>query len=342
VNINIKDTTKVFRIESYEKKYEQLWDDFVLNKSINGTFLQSRNFLNYHPEDRFEDCSLLIFNQKDNLVAVIPACKEPKDKTCFFSHKGSTYGGIIIDKKHYSGDSLLEIIEVFEQYLKEHRFTSVYLKITPDILSIESPALLEYLLYYKKYQQYSELNTYIDLKNYDEDILSNFNSTKRKHIKRLAKYNLEFKSLITDSEIIDFYSLLQLNLAKYYAKPIHSLDEIIDFKNRRLVNDVKFYGITHNGKITAAGMLFDFAGVNVIHTQNLSTDPNDNSINSIEYLYYSLIKEYKTKKYKYLSWGISTEDFGNYLNHGLLKNKESYGSTYSINKTFYKKLLLEV
>ena len=75
----------MFRIESYEKKYEQLWDDFVLNKSINGTFLQSRSFLNYHPEDRFEDCSLLIFNQKDNLAAVIPGCKDPKDSACLNS-----------------------------------------------------------------------------------------------------------------------------------------------------------------------------------------------------------------------------------------------------------------
>ena len=156
----------MFRIEPYEKKYEQLWDDFVLNKSINGTFLQSRSFLNYHPKDRFEDCSLLIFNQKNNLAAVVPACKDPKDLACFFSHKGSTYGGIIIDKKHYSGDMLLEMIENLEDYLRTAQFRSMYLKITPDILSVESPSLLEYLLYYKKYQQYSELNTYIDLEKY--------------------------------------------------------------------------------------------------------------------------------------------------------------------------------
>ena len=112
----------MFRIELYEKKYEQLWDDFVLNKSINGTFLQSRNFLNYHPEGRFQDCSLLIFNQKNNLAAVVPACKDPNDAACFFSHKGSTYGGIVLDKKHYNGDTLLEIIESLEDYLRTAQF----------------------------------------------------------------------------------------------------------------------------------------------------------------------------------------------------------------------------
>ncbi|WP_253688010.1 hypothetical protein [Treponema sp. OMZ 792] len=117
----------MFKIIRYDSSYESLWDDFVLNKSVNGIFLQSRKFLNYHPKERFEDCSLLILI-KNNLAAVIPACKDPKDVSCFFSHKGSTYGGIIIDKKHYCGAALLEIIETFEQYLKENNFTSVYLK----------------------------------------------------------------------------------------------------------------------------------------------------------------------------------------------------------------------
>ena len=50
-----------FMIVSYEKKYEVKWDDFVLNNSINGNFLQTRRFLNYHTEGTFEDASLLFF-----------------------------------------------------------------------------------------------------------------------------------------------------------------------------------------------------------------------------------------------------------------------------------------
>ncbi|EMB21838.1 hypothetical protein HMPREF9733_02175 [Treponema denticola SP33] len=62
----------------------------------------------------------------------------------------------------------------------------------------------------------------------------------------------------------------------------------------------------------------------------------------MSFMYYSMILEAKKINYKRISWGVSTENFGHALNQGLLKNKESYGSTYSINKTFYKKLLLEV
>nr|WP_303934945.1 GNAT family N-acetyltransferase [Treponema denticola] len=334
--------TKVFRIESYEKKYEQLWDDFVLNKSINGTFLQSRRFLNYHPEDRFEDCSLLIFNQKDNLAAVIPACKDPKASACFFSHKGSTYGGIIIDKKHYSGNSLLEIIEVFEQYLIENRYASVYLKITPDILSIESPALLEYLLYYKRYQQYSELNTYIDLENYDEDILANFSQGKRTNINNCLKMELQCKEIESNNEIKILHELISLNLRKYGVSPVHSLNEFIDLKEKCIIDNISFFKCMLKEDIIAGAVVFYFPKTKTMHTQYLCSKEEFAKLSPMSFMYYSMILEAKKINYKKISWGVSTENFGHTLNQGLLKNKESYGSTYSINKTFYKMLTLEV
>ena len=39
----------MFRFERYNEQDEEIWDDFVMEKSVNGTFLQTRRFLNYHP-----------------------------------------------------------------------------------------------------------------------------------------------------------------------------------------------------------------------------------------------------------------------------------------------------
>ena len=66
------------RIEKYRAEYEKQWDQFIQEKSVNGTFLQERRFLNYHREDRFKDCSLLFFD-KTNLIAVCPACEVLQD-----------------------------------------------------------------------------------------------------------------------------------------------------------------------------------------------------------------------------------------------------------------------
>lgn len=50
------------RIEKYRAEYEKQWDQFIQEKSVNGTFLQERRFLNYHREGRFKDCSILFFD----------------------------------------------------------------------------------------------------------------------------------------------------------------------------------------------------------------------------------------------------------------------------------------
>ena len=58
----------MFHFEKYNEKDEKKWDDFVMEKSINGTFLQTRRFLNYHPKDRFVDESIIIYNKKNNIL----------------------------------------------------------------------------------------------------------------------------------------------------------------------------------------------------------------------------------------------------------------------------------
>ena len=122
-----------YNIEFYDSSKENLWDDFIFIRSMNGTFLQSRKFLKYHPEGRFLDCSVLIY-RKDKLVAVCPACIifEEGDKV-FVSHQGSTYGGLIIDASISRLELLFTLIDELEGFLKNNRFTKICLKPTMRI-----------------------------------------------------------------------------------------------------------------------------------------------------------------------------------------------------------------
>ena len=61
-----------FSILPYGEEQRERWDRFVMEQSANGTFLQTRRFLNYHPAGRFRDDSRMIFH-KQELVAVCPA-----------------------------------------------------------------------------------------------------------------------------------------------------------------------------------------------------------------------------------------------------------------------------
>ena len=75
----------MFRFEKYEDSLEEQWDKFITEKSINGTFLQSRRFFNYHPAGRFKDVSLVVYNEKNNIAALIPACELEQDGKKVFS-----------------------------------------------------------------------------------------------------------------------------------------------------------------------------------------------------------------------------------------------------------------
>ena len=47
-------------IKKYTDDMQEKWDEFVQYQSCNGTFLQTRNFLNYHG-NKFKDTSFAIY-----------------------------------------------------------------------------------------------------------------------------------------------------------------------------------------------------------------------------------------------------------------------------------------
>lgn len=326
----------MYSIIQFEDKDEEEWDRFVLHEAVNGTFLQSRKFLNYHPKERFRDASLMVYSDKMTLVAVCPACEdEDRGKRVFISHKGSTYGGIVVHQKCYCTEKLIGIVDALDRYLRE-RYDKIIYKITPDLFSSRESDLLQYTLRYCGYMQYDELSTYVDLNRTEEEIIKNIDRNKKRNIKQCETEGLTFRRLLHDQEVKDFHGLLTLNLRKFNVKPIHSLEDLLDFKNQRLCENVFFYGVYKGDKQVAGGMLFYFPKQKVLHAQNLSTDPGLTEYSAITYLYYSVILEAKRMGCSALSWGISTENHGADINFGLIRNKESYGSSYAINRTFYK------
>ena len=67
-----------YEIRRYEDEDAAAWDAFLL-QTVNGTFLQSRRFLSYHPAGRFRDCSLMIYDAKGNLAALCPGADQMMD-----------------------------------------------------------------------------------------------------------------------------------------------------------------------------------------------------------------------------------------------------------------------
>lgn len=324
-----------YKIEKFTADREIEWDLFVNEKSVNGTFLQTRNFINYHPKSRFIDCSLMVY-KKNTLVAVVPACEVSENgRKIFYSHKGSTYGGIIVSTEYYKTERLIDIVRCIDEHLSK-KYEKSILKITADIHSKERSDLLQYVLSYFGYSDYTELNTYIDLKSISENVEKTFDRNKLRNIHKCEEHGLTFKEIRSDEDVKAFYDLLEINLKKYDLKPIHTFNEIKELKDSRIPDNVRFFGVFQDETMMAGGMMFIFDNCNVIHAQNLSADYRFIEYSPITYLYYRIIRQVKEDGYRALSWGISTEDKGRIINLGLVRNKESYGSKYIVNRTYFK------
>ncbi len=321
-------------IRPYSDDLAPIWDDFVLNRSVNGTFMQTRNFLNYHPKDRFEDSSLLVYNEKNRLVAVVPACRiTDEGKPCFYSHRGASYGGIVVRNDAYTAERVISIVDALEEYWKEHDDQRVVLRITADIHAHQRSDLLQYVLTQHGFDNYCELNTYVDLTEFPEDVMARFDRNKVRNIRKCQEYGLTFRPLTQDRELEEFHKLLTINLSKYGVSPVHSVSEIIDLRVR-IPDNIRFYGVFQHEAMMAGGMMYVYG--DVIHAQYLSADFHFTEYSPITYLYYRVIQQAKDDGYRALSWGISTEDHGRVLNMGLIRNKESYGSKHMVNRTYWK------
>ena len=208
---------------------EAIWDDFVMNHSVNGTFLQTRRFLNYHPQEKFYDNSIF-FYYKNKIAAVCPAnIVEEEGKKCFFSHQGSTYGGLVIGEGFYKAKYVIDMVSELKEYVRSLGCDEIYLKITPDILS-NNDSLLEYACYYNGFSEYKEIGCYIDYDYYMDPVMKNLTQGKRTNVHNCERKNIQVRSLRSDEEIEEFYDVLCENLQKYHVNPVHSLVELYDLR----------------------------------------------------------------------------------------------------------------
>jgi hypothetical protein len=320
----------MYEILPYSPELDKRLDHFVECESVNGTFLQTRRFLNYHPADRFTDASFAL-EKSGTIVAYFPGVA--KEQT-FVSHAGTTFGGPIIAKSFYSGSRLLEILKEADQYLTS-RFKSIRFKITPAIFAEESPDLLEYMLEHMGYTRHTELSSYCTLQS-GVDPLENCDKECRRIFKKSEIESIRFGNLEKTEDFETFYRFLEISKSKHNVHPVHTLQELYDLKDNRIPDHIRFRGIWDGNTLVAAMMLFLFEGTKTIHGQYIAPNPDYEKFQPTTALYVRVMREAAQEGYKQISWGISTEDGGNYLNESLLRFKESLGAKACVNVRYEK------
>ena len=313
----------------YTQNKQTEWDDFV-KVSKNGTFLFLRSYMDYH-SDRFQDHSLMFYNEKGKLIAVLPANSKTastltpnlstlnSQPSTLNSHQGLTYGGFVLSPEIHISE-VGELFRLTISYLKENGFCEWNYKQIPYIYHLIPSQEEDYWLWrYNATLKACNMMTAIDLGNSEIDITS---SRKRTYFNKLTRQGF---TVAIDDNIRNFWPILEDNLMeRFCSRPVHSLLEIELLKQRFPDNIVCCTVKNPDGKTIAGTLLF--ITQQVVRTQYISASHEGKHCNALDYLMLSLIRHYgKNPQYRYFEFGTSMAEDGIHLNEGLILQKEGFG-----------------
>ena len=303
----------MIEIKRYKNEDFSIWNSFIA-ESKNGVFIFNRRFMEYH-SDRYEDFSLIAF-KKGNVIAVLPANIE-SDKV--MSHGGLTYGGWVMGEEM----TLLDMRETFlatKEFLKINGISSLLYKVVPSVFH-RMPAQEDlYCLHdIGAVLVRRDVSTVLKM-----DAVKNYSSQRKRNIKKAVKNNL---SVEESMEYREYYVILSEALKFHNAKPVHSVSEMLHLADE-FPQNIRLFVAKFDGRIVAGTVVF--INTNIAHTQYLASSPIGRDMGALDLVLDHLITEVFCDK-AYLSFGISTEQDGRFVNEGLISQKEGFGGRASVN-----------
>lgn len=309
-------------ITRYTSENKQEWDEFV-RQSKNGTFLLERGYMDYH-SDRFEDYSLMYRDEKGRLIAVLPANVVTGEEdsgmvATLYSHQGLTYGGFILAAKGHAVD-VKEMFEATMSYLCNCGIGEWYYKPVPQIFHNYPSQEDEYWLWRVGAKKVMcNLSCVVDMKS---EITGMDNARKKSYHSKLKRlgYTIDY-----DCSLESFWPILETNLHETYdAKPVHSLEEIMQLKRNFPDNIICCVVRNAEGEVEAGTVLF--INRHVVHTQYISASKEGKRTKAVDYLVLELLDMFRSQeRYKYFDFGTSNEQNGRILNESLILQKEGFG-----------------
>lgn len=280
--------------------------------------------MEYH-SDRFNDYSLLIRDNKERLIAVLPA---NLSKNTLYTHEGLTFGGLCLEKKTTT-NQVYEIFILIIKYLKKKDFIHKFVyKRIPDFYTLypsQEDLYALFLLDAKLIRR--DISTTIDLENPLE-----FSKMRNRRINKARKFGLVIEEI---NSLFGFWEILKDTLySQHNTRPAHSLSEIESLK-KKFPKNIRCFVAKKDQEILAGTLVFETS--NVVHTQYLANSEFGRKIGALDLIISTLIKNIFKKK-RYFNFGISTYDKGKKLNNGLIFQKEGFGGRGFIHDFFEIKI----
>ena len=298
-------------IELYNESKKNDWDCF-LDTAKNSHFMFKRDYMDYHAKV-FNDFSLMFFDEKKRLIAILPAnIKENK----LHSHQGLTFGGLVVNRKATTELVHVMFLALLDFLKAQDSINSLIYKRMPDFYCSYPSQEDLYALFLLKADLYRrDVSSLIDLHTFFP-----YTKGRKWSVNKAKKNEIEIKN---DDNLSEFWGLLsQVLQFKHGAKPVHSLEEINHLRSK-FPKNIKCFTARLDGELLAGALIYETD--NVAHTQYLANSERGRDVGALDLVIDHLLTSvYKDKKY--FDFGISTEENGQYLNKGLVSQKEGFGA----------------
>jgi len=290
------------------------WDEFV-RASARGTALHTRRFLRYHGA-RFDDRSLVI-TRGDRWEAVLPAATDPRRADAVLSHPGATWGGVITPRVGQTALAEEALRAAQEAWAREGtraltvRAPMAHLTPQPD----ESDAHALYRLGAQLVRCDLWSVVQLDRPRRRDDIAS---------ARRGARLGVTVATTQHADDYADFHALLSATLrARHDVAPTHSLDELLDLRER--LGDAQSLWLARlpDGTLGAGAWLL-WHRDDVAHTQYLAASESARESRALDTLLEGVFAGVAARA-RCLSFGTSTERDGRALNAPLMAFKGKFG-----------------
>lgn len=303
------------------------WNSFV-EDSKNGTFLFNRSYMDYHA-DRFKDHSLMFCNEKEKLIALLPA--NERDGV-YYSHQGLTYGSFILSAEI----RVVDVLNLFNKtidYLRRNSFTEWLYKQIPTCYHRCPSEEDEYALWRSGAEIESCLiSTTIPLNSF-----SIYPDIERRRKRGKKKALLSGYKIVESVDFGAFWNIMEANLMERYGiAPVHTLAEM-ELLHSRFPDQIRLY-LAVKDDAPQAGCVAYIANDTCVHIQYGHASPQGKSDGALDFLYLTIMDEFRKKEFRYMDFGNSNEQGGKYLNENLIAQKEGFGGRGIVYKQWKIKL----
>ena len=306
-----------FTLIPYSEDVQSFWDS-VVNSSKNGNFLHLRDYISYHAQ-RFDEQSVLV-KKNGNVVAVFP-CNRIGGQ--IISHSGLTYGGLIYTTELRAVD-VLDIFKIIMDYYRGMGCTSLLYKVIPHIFHRYPADEDLYALF--------RMGAKLVRRDISSAVALNgklkLSESRRGALRKAVKQGISVQEGVF---FLAFHSLLLDVLLKFGSHPVHSPEELL-LLNNRFPNRIRLFGAYDKDRLLAGALVYDFGSV--VHTQYLASSDEGKGLGALDYVLSHLLDDVFSDR-QYFSFGISTEHDGQFLNEGLIFQKEGFGGR-GVVHDFYK------